>query len=77
VFEEHPGYRRAMEVAGTVAAPLLAGFSFALLALLVPAMSEKSTTLTVGENTRVVSTSEAFSGLRKRQRFCCLSRGFC
>jgi hypothetical protein len=31
VFDEHPGYRRAIESAGTVAAPLLAGFSFTLL----------------------------------------------
>jgi hypothetical protein len=63
VFEEHPGYRRAMESAGTVAAPLLAGFSFTLLVLLVPTLGEETTTVHVGSTYRDVATSELFSAL--------------
>jgi hypothetical protein len=62
VFEEHPGYRRAIETAGTVAAPLLAGFSLTLLVLIVPTFAEKSTTVRSGTS-RMTSTSDAFSAL--------------
>lgn len=62
VFKEHPGYRRAMESAGTVAAPLLAGFSFALLGLLVPTFGATTTTVTSGD-ARLTTTTHPFSAL--------------
>jgi hypothetical protein len=60
VFEEHPGYRRAMESAGTVAAPLLAGFSFALLFLLMPTLEADGGEVAKGVD---ASGSKAFSAV--------------
>lgn len=40
VFDGHPGYVQAITHAGAVAAPLLAGFSFTLLALLLPTLDD-------------------------------------
>jgi hypothetical protein len=58
---DHPGYRRSMESAGTVAAPLLAGFSFTLLVLLLPTLGDKTTTVRVGAQARVATGSQDFS----------------
>ena len=37
-FPEHLGFRRAIDSAGAVAAPLLAGFSLTLLILILPSL---------------------------------------
>lgn len=55
-----PGYRPMIEVAGTTAAPLLAGFSFTLLVLVLPTIDARRTT-TVVAGRAVSSGSEAFS----------------
>lgn len=52
-----------MESAGTVAAPLLAGFSFTLLVLLLPTLEGKRTTVRAGADVRVVSESQDVSAL--------------
>lgn len=57
------GYRRSIESAGTVAAPLLAGFSFTLLVLLLPTLGAKTTTVETGVRVRVVTQSQAFSAM--------------
>jgi hypothetical protein len=51
-----------MESAGTVAAPLLAGFSFTLLVLVVPTFSGERTVLTGRSGVKVVQQHDAFSG---------------
>jgi hypothetical protein len=60
-FRGHPGFLRSMEGAGTVAAPLLAGFSFTLLALVVPTVGTERTVIAGGSGIRVVREHEAFS----------------
>lgn len=55
------GYRRAIASAGTVAAPLLAGFSFTLLVLLLPMLSTSRTTVVASGGVRLVSESQSFS----------------
>jgi hypothetical protein len=62
IFDDHPGYRRAMESSGTVAAPLLAGFSFTLLVLLLPTLGTSGSAVQIG-GTRGASTSEPFSAM--------------
>ena len=57
------GYRRSIESAGTVAAPLLAGFSFTLLVLLLPTLGQKNTTVEASGNVRVITESQAFSAI--------------
>ncbi len=59
-FEGDIGYRRAIEGAGSVAAPLLAGFSFTLFVLLLPSLSPDKTVVTV-RGARLVTESEGFS----------------
>jgi hypothetical protein len=61
VGKGHLGYRRSIQTAGTVAAPLLAGFSFTLLVLLLPTLADKQTTVGSGADVRVVTESQAFS----------------
>lgn len=39
-LDEHPGFRRVMDGASSVAAPLLAGFAFTLLLLILPTLAE-------------------------------------
>jgi len=63
LFDEHPGFGRAIEGAGTVAAPLLAGFAFTLLVLTLPTLAEKKTTVRLGGGEVVVVESQAFSRL--------------
>jgi hypothetical protein len=60
-FDDHPGFRGAIESAGTAAAPLLAGFAFTLFVLVVPTLGEDKTLLTTGKGTRLVTESNAFS----------------
>src|SRR3954447_22297038 len=62
VFNEHPGYRRAIERAGSVAAPPLAGFSSPMPLLLLPTLGDETTTIRAGTNASVVKESKAFSG---------------
>jgi len=50
-----------MQAAGTVAAPLLAGFSFTLFVLLLPSLGDRQTTVHTGGQVRVVTESEPFS----------------
>lgn len=57
----HPGFRRSIDVAGTVAAPLLAGFSFLLLVLLLPALADKTTKVVTNGNTRLIEHAPPFS----------------
>lgn len=52
-----------MESAGTVSAPLLAGFSFTLLFLLLPTLDGKETTVRAGADATVITESQAFSGM--------------
>ncbi len=62
-FEGHPGFRRSIDVACTVAAPLLAGFSFTLLVLLLPTFADETTTVEVGRDVRVIRDSHPFSAV--------------
>ena len=62
-FKGDLGFRRSIESAGTVAAPLLAGFSFTLLVLHLPTLGEKETAVRVGADVRVTETSQDFSAL--------------
>lgn len=55
------GYRRAIAGAGTVAAPLLAGFSFTLFVLLLPTLSPGRTVASSKGGLRLVSESHGFS----------------
>lgn len=57
------GYRRSIDSAGTVAAPLLAGFSLTLLVLLLPDLGTTSTTVHVGAIGRVKTESHGFSAI--------------
>jgi hypothetical protein len=61
VGKGHLGYRRSIETAGTVAAPLLAGFSFTLLVLLLPSLGEEETMVRAGQGARLITESQAFS----------------
>jgi hypothetical protein len=60
-FPGHPGFRRSMDGAGTVAAPLLAGFSFTLLVLVVPTFADERTTINRTGGVQVIRQHEAFS----------------
>jgi hypothetical protein len=60
-FEGDLGYRRALESAGSVTTPLLAGFSFTLLALLLPTLSSEKTVVITRGGTRVVNETQSFS----------------
>lgn len=62
-FKGDLGFRRSIESAGTVAAPLLAGFSFTLLVLLLPTLGQNQTTIQAGADVRVVNESQDFSAL--------------
>lgn len=55
------GYRRALDSAGSVAAPLLAGFSFTLLVLFLPSLGERATTVTGRGRIGVAQQTEPFS----------------
>jgi hypothetical protein len=57
------GFRRSIESAGTVAAPLLAGFSFTLLVLVLPTLGEGETSVRIDQDVALVSDSESFSAL--------------
>ncbi|MEA2467349.1 MAG: hypothetical protein QOJ57_1475 [Thermoleophilaceae bacterium] len=62
-LDAHLGYRRSIESAGTVAAPLLAGFSFTLLVLLLPTLGDERTTVRAGAAASVVKESQAFTAV--------------
>lgn len=62
-FEGELGFRRSIETAGAVAAPLLAAFSFTLLFLLLPTLDGKETTIRAGANASVITESQEFSAL--------------
>lgn len=56
------GFRPSVDGAGTVAAPLLAGFSFTLLVLLLPTLEDTSMKVKIGSSEGVIRESKAFSG---------------
>lgn len=62
VSEANIGFRRSIEAAGTVASPLLAGFSFTLLVLLLPSLGSSKTTIHGARGLRVVTEEQHFSG---------------
>jgi hypothetical protein len=62
-FEDHPGFRRAIDQAGAIAAPLLAGFSFTLFALVVPSLGSHSTTIVISGHRTLISEGNAFSAV--------------
>jgi hypothetical protein len=69
------GYRRALDSAGAVVAPLLAGFSFTLLVLLLPSLSEKTTTVVTPSGVRVTEQTEPFSAYPELAAVLLLSAG--
>jgi hypothetical protein len=60
-FEGELGFRRSIETAGAVAAPLLAGFSFTLLFLLLPTLDGSQTMMRAGANTSIITESQGFT----------------
>jgi len=60
-FDNHPGFRRAIEQAGAIAAPLLAGFSFTLFALVVPSLDGQSTAIELSHHRTIITESQPFS----------------
>lgn len=60
-YSKHEGYRRAVESAGSVAAPLLAGFSLTLLGLIVPSFADERTTAIAPGGLRVITEKDEFS----------------
>lgn len=59
-----PGYRRSIDSAGAVSAPLLAGFSFTLLALSLPSLDSRTTTTNATTHAvSEVSRLDPFSGV--------------
>ena len=74
-FEGHPGFVRAIESAGSVAAPLLAGFAFTLLVLVMPSLEPASTEIVTRSGVAVVHKSEAFSASPALAAACLLFAG--
>jgi len=62
-FDDHPGYRKSIESAGTVAAPLLGGFAFTLFALVVPTLNDHRDLTPSTKGSEVWTESAAFSGI--------------
>jgi hypothetical protein len=62
-FDSHPGFRRAIEQAGAIAAPLLAGFSFTLFALVVPSLGGQSTAIELAHHRTILTESQPFSAV--------------
>jgi len=60
-FDSHPGFRRAIEQAGAIAAPLLAGFSFTLFALVVPSLDGQTTVIELSHHRTILTESRPFS----------------
>jgi hypothetical protein len=61
VSEANIGFRRSIEAAGTVASPLLAGFSFTLLVLLLPSLGSSKTTVYGERGLRIATEEQHFS----------------
>jgi hypothetical protein len=61
VFGDHPGFARSMDLAGTIAAPLLAGFSFTLLVAVLPILDSDSRSVVPIAGTPAGQQTEAFS----------------
>jgi hypothetical protein len=61
IFARHPGVPKAMETGGTVAAPLLAGFAFTLLVLVLPTLKGNQTAVRIGGRAILSTESHAFS----------------
>lgn len=74
-FDDHPGYRRSIESAGSVAAPLLAGFAFTLLALMVPTLGDHAGIALSGKGIAFSSQSPSLSGLPELAAVCLLLSG--
>jgi hypothetical protein len=62
-FEDHPGFRRAIDQAGAIAAPLLAGFSFTLFALVVSSLGSHATSIELSGHRTLISQGDGFSAV--------------
>ena len=60
-FDESAGFSGSIESAGTIAAPLLAGFAFTLLVLVLPSIGDTQTATQLAEQTGAVAGTHPFS----------------